>query len=210
MIPFNEWLKSNRGFSFVPLFETDVDSLLVQTKSKIVNQTERRLIKRSTLMEDAIIDTIESNINDPRWEGIIYVMGTGDLDNFIPLYIGKADKKGVKNELSANIKNIRKNYHMFARWGDGLAYHIGDLSQALFKFEGYKKPSKKYERWAESLFTSYDPPTLKRSVNFYVCPWFEGQVGLSGLSGSLPAIEKEMIAIASFHYSDSLLNKDGV
>ena len=78
MIPFNEWLKSNRGVSFVPLFETDVDSLLVQTKLKIVNQTERRLLKRSTLMEDAIIDTIESNINYPRWEGIIYVMGTGD------------------------------------------------------------------------------------------------------------------------------------
>ncbi|SDM42279.1 hypothetical protein SAMN05428961_11724 [Paenibacillus sp. OK060] len=210
MISFNEWLKSNRGYSFVPLFETDADSLLVETKLKIVNQTERRLLKRSTLMEDAIIDTIESNINDPRWEGIIYVMGTGDLDNFIPLYIGKADKKGVKNELSANIKNIRKNSHMFARWGDGLAYHIGDLSHVLFKFEGYKKPSKKYERWAESLFTSYDPPILKKSVNFYICPWFEGQVGMSGLSGSLPAIEKEMIAIASYHYSDSLLNKDGV
>lgn len=86
MISFNEWLKSNRGYSFVPLFETDAGSLLVETKLKIVNQTERRLLKRSTLMEDAIIDTIESNINDPRWEGIIYIMGTGDLDNFIPLY----------------------------------------------------------------------------------------------------------------------------
>lgn len=35
MIPFNEWLKSNRGFSFVPLFETDVDSLLVQTSQTV-------------------------------------------------------------------------------------------------------------------------------------------------------------------------------
>uniref|UniRef100_A9U722 Predicted protein n=1 Tax=Physcomitrium patens TaxID=3218 RepID=A9U722_PHYPA len=209
MISFNEWLKSNKGHSFVPLFETD-EGLVVNTKIKIVKNNERRLLRRSSLMEGAIIDIIESNINDPRWEGIIYVMGTGDFDDFIPLYIGKADKKGVKNEISANIKNIRKNSHMFARWGDGLAYHIGDLSHVLFKFEGYKKPQKKYERWAESLFTSYDPPILKQSVNFYVSPWFEGQLGLSGFSGSLPAIEKEMIAIASYHYGDSLLNKDGV
>lgn len=30
---------------------------------------------------------------------------------------------------------------MFARWGDGLAYHIGDLNHVLLEFEGYKKPS---------------------------------------------------------------------
>lgn len=210
MISFTKWLKSNQGHVFVPLFETFEGSLQVVTKVKVVKDKDRRLLRRSSLMEQGVIDVIESNINNPYWEGIIYVMGTGDSDNFKPLYIGKAERKGVKNEISANIKNIRRNFHMFARWGDGLAYHIGDLSQVLFGFEGYQKPQKKYKRWAEAMFSSYDPPILKESVNFYVAPWFEGQIGLSGLPGSLPAVEKEMIAIASYQFSETLLNKDGV
>lgn len=210
MISFVNWLQRNLGYEFTPLFETTYDSLVVETKIKKVKGNERRLLKRSHEMEQAVIRVIETNIDNPEWEGIIYVMGLKDIDNFIPLYIGKADKKGVKNNISANIKNIRKNQHMFARWGDGLAYHIGDLSQALFGFEGYQKTQKKYKRWSEALFVSFDPPILKEQVNFYVAPVFKGQLGLSGLPCSLPALEKEMIAIASVQYGDTLLNRDGV
>ncbi|WP_186446260.1 hypothetical protein [Paenibacillus cremeus] len=209
MISFNSWLHSNQGHSYTPLFET-IEGLEVDTKIKIVKDKERRLLKRSKLMEQAVIETIESNMLDPQWEGIIYVMGKGDINDFIPLYIGKADKKGVKHDVSANIRNIRCNQHMFARWGDGLAYHIGDLSQALFEFEGYQKPQKKYKRWAEALFETYDPPILREQVVFYITPWYGGQLGLSGLPCSLPAIEKEMIAIASVQFGEDLLNKDGV
>ncbi|MFE5321668.1 hypothetical protein ACFQ88_23475 [Paenibacillus sp. NPDC056579] len=165
MISFNSWLISNQGYSITPLFET-YDELSVETKINVVKDRERRLLKRSKLMETAIIETIESNLKDNRWEGIIYVMGKDVANSFIPLYIGKAEKMGVKNELSANIRNIRRNQHTFARWGDGVAYHIGDLSQALFEFEGYQKPQKKYKRWTEALFKSFDPPILKEPISF--------------------------------------------
>lgn len=209
MISFNSWLISNPHQSITPLFET-TDGVQVETKIKLMKDKERRLLKRSVQMENAVIETIESNMSDPCWEGIIYVMGKRVEDNFLPLYIGKADKKGVKHDLSVNIRNIRKNQHMFARWGDGLAYHIGDLSQVLFQFEGYQKPQKKYKRWAEELFKSYDPPILNEEIYFYIAPWFEGQLGLSGLPCSLPAVEKEMIAIASAQFGEILLNKDGI
>lgn len=209
MISFTSWLCSNQGHSFTPLFET-IDGLKVDTKIKIVKEKERRLLSRSKLMEQSVIEIIESNMSDPQWEGIIYVMGKGEINNFIPLYIGKAEKRGVKHEVSANIRNIRSNQHMFARWGDGLAYHIGDLSQALFEFEGYQKPQKKYKRWAEALFETYDPPILWEPIFLYITPWYEGQLGLSGLPCSLPAIEKEMIAIASAQFGEDLLNKDGI
>jgi alpha-tubulin suppressor-like RCC1 family protein len=57
-------------------------------------------------------------------------MGIGMLPSFHPLYVGKAEKKGVTKPISANIRNIRRNKHMFARWGNGLDYHIGDLQTA--------------------------------------------------------------------------------
>ncbi|CAG7658370.1 hypothetical protein ACFQI7_32490 [Paenibacillus allorhizosphaerae] len=209
MIDLTSWFRSNSGHSLTPLFET-IDGLQVETKIKTVKDKERRLLKRSKLMENAVIETIESNLSDPQWEGIIYVMGREKGADIIPLYIGKADKKGIKHDISANIRNIRRNQHMFARWGDGLAYHIGDLSQALFGFGGYQKPQQKYKRWAEALFQSYDPPILKSPICFYITPWFEGQLGLSGLPCSLPAVEKEIIAIASAQFGETLLNKDGI
>ncbi|MGA8941652.1 MAG: hypothetical protein WB502_02905 [Thermoactinomyces sp.] len=92
-------------------------------------------------------------------------------DWFRILYIGKAEKKGVKNPISENIRNIRKNKSKFARWGDGVAYHIGDLSQVLFNFKAYKKTSRKYKRWAEALFRSFYPPVLKEKTVLYLASW---------------------------------------
>jgi hypothetical protein len=204
MININEWLFRLDNHYFVPLFDT-VDNLIVNVRAK----NDRTLLMRSAEMEAAVIKTIEDNIDRDDWEGIIYVMGKQQQETFQPMYIGKAEKKGVSHPISVNIKNIRKNQHKFARWGDGIAYHIGDLSHAIFKFEAYQQPTKKYMRWAEAIFFSYEPPKLKEPIYFYIAPWFTGNKGLSGLTCSLPAVEKEMIAIASVQYSDTLLNVDG-
>ena len=110
-------------------------------------------------------------------------------DNTRPLYVGKAEKKGVTRPISENIRNIRKNKHMFARWGDGLDYHIGDLSHALFRFKGYREPTKRMERRAAVLFVTRDPPILKEQVYLYVGPWLKSSRGPSGLR---PCKAKEM------------------
>jgi hypothetical protein len=99
---------------------------------------------------------------------------------------------------------------MFARWGDGVAYHIGDLSHVLFGFKAYRQPTRKYKKWATALFVSADPPRLKEPVTLYLAPWVEDSAGPSGLAGSLAAVEKEVIALASVQFSVSLLNVDGV
>ena len=207
MIDFNSWLLNVNGHYFVPLFEAKND-LIVTTK--FLGKDSRRILVRNSLMEKAVIDIIEGNIDRRDWEGLLYIMGRGDQANFVPLYIGKTEKKGVKHPISVNIVNIRTNKGKFARWGDNLAYHIGDLSHALFEFEAYKKPAKKYKKWAKKLFSKYEPPTLKETINFYLLPWYEGDRGISGLQCSLPALEKELISLASVYYKDDLLNVDGV
>jgi hypothetical protein len=60
------------------------------------------------------------------------------------------------------------------------------------------------------LFSTTEPPRLKEPVSLYLAPWRDGTVGPSGLAGSLPAVEKEVIALASVQFADSLLNVDGV
>jgi hypothetical protein len=121
----------------------------------------------------------------------------------------KAEKKGVKHPLSVNIAKIRSNKDKFARWGDNVAYHIGGLSQALFKFEAYKPTSKNYKEWANVLFVTNEPPMLKEPIYLYLIPWYKGDVSISELKSSLPALEKDIISIASVYYKDCLLNVDG-
>lgn len=200
------WMMKVPEHRLVPLFLTN-DDLLVETR---VNSNGRRLLKRSSEMEDAIITIVENGLRNKEWQGLFYVMGQGTGDRFRILYIGKADRKGVKHPISENIKNIRKNKHKFARWGDGLAYHIGDLSQVLFKFRAYKKPANKYKRWAEALFQSFDPPILKENTYLYIAPWYSHSVGPSGMPCSLPAVEKELISLASLQFQSTLLNVDGI
>lgn len=100
----------------VPLFLIN-DDLLVETR---VNSNGRRLLKRSPEMEDAIITIVENGLKNEQWQGFFYVMGQGTGDRLPILYIGKADKKGVKHPTSENIKNIRKNKGEFARWAEAL------------------------------------------------------------------------------------------
>lgn len=199
-------MKDFPDYQISPLFDTE--GLVVKTRY-LEGLRPRRLLRRSPEMESSIITLVEEGVRVPDWEGLFYVMGLGTLPDFNPLYIGKTERKGVKNPESENIRNIRNNFGKFARWGDGLDYHIGDLSHAMFEFEAYRAPTKKYSRWAKALFSSIDPPILKESVYFYVAPWYSGSRGLSGDIISLPAVEKELIALASFQFGDILLNVDG-
>ncbi|MGA7878341.1 MAG: hypothetical protein WCA08_21965, partial [Desulfoferrobacter sp.] len=75
--------------------------------------------------------------------------------------------------------------------------------------EAYKPPSRNYERWARRLFVSFDPPMLRRPVYVSIISWHTEMRGPSGLIGSVPSVEKEIIALASVSHPDILLNVDG-
>ena len=205
MIAVGQWLQSRPGAVSVELFDT-TDGLTVSTK--LVGA--KAILRRSPAMERAMIELIENGLRDEKWEGLLYVMGVFDGLEFTPLYIGKAERRGVKHAISSNIKRIRSNTQRFARWGDNLEYHIGDLSHALFNSPARRAPRKKYARWAQALFDSAVPPVLKRPVFLLLVSWREGDAGPSGLAGSLPAVEKEVIALASLQFPSSLLNVDGI
>jgi len=160
-------------------------------------------------MEATVIECVESGLKDATWQGLLYVMGWGSASTFQPLYTGKAERKGKTQAVSSNLARIRSNFAQFARWGDDIARHIGALSQALFDFAGYQPPTPKYKRWAAALFDSKDPPHLKQPVSLFLTPWTDGCAGPSGLAGSLPSVEKEVIALASVQFPDTLLNVDG-
>jgi hypothetical protein len=207
MLKVLDWLWTVPGHRLVPLFDATHD-LAVRTRES--GPKKRQLLCRSPEMEAAVIDLVEAGLMDEGWQGLLYVMGWGARSEFRPLYVGKAERMGVRRSLSANLANIRTNRHMFARWGDGVAYHIGDLSQALFEFKAYRSATQKYKRWAATLFETFDPPRLQQIVSLYIAPWPEGAAGPSGLPWSLPAVEKEVIALASLQFADCLLNVDGV
>jgi hypothetical protein len=171
MLKLLDWLWTVPGYRLVPLFDTS-DGLNVRTKES--GPQKRRLLCRSPEMEAAVIDLVEAGLLQEGWHGLLYVMGWGSRSDFRPLYVGKAERKGTKHDVSANLANIRTNRHMFARWGDGLEYHIGDLSQALFGFKGYRAPSRKYQHWAATLFETFDPPRLQQHVPLYLASWPEG------------------------------------
>lgn len=201
------WLDVFPEARFAPLFDTQ-DGLNVRTHQR-GRESDRRMLTRSPAFETAMIDLIEMGLRDPAWTGLVYLMGVGERGAFIPLYIGKAERRGRTHEVSKNIVNIRANPEKFARWGYGLDYHVGDLSHALFGFAAYRPPQAKYRRWANALFTSFVPPVLRAPVNMLLLPWFEDSRGPSGFYGSVAAAEKEVIALASALYGGTLLNTDG-
>lgn len=204
MTVLDDWFRLNvREDNTAELFaERD---LVVDT---FVHNSMRKL-QRSEAFDDLMISTVEAGLEREDWEGFLYVMHYRRGGEVLPLYIGKAERKGTTKPISYNLKNIRRNQHAFGRWGYGLAYHIGDLSHAMYQEKAYKKPSKKYRRWADALFERFDPPVLKERVYVAIVSWHEELRGPSGLLGSVPAIEKEIISLASASHGDLLLNVDG-
>lgn len=199
----DDWLNVHARRNSVPLLREE-DGVV----STIVRNGMRKL-ERHPAFTDLMIRTVEEGLRSDTWCGLVYVMHWNRAGQILPLYIGKAERRGVSQELSFNLNKIRQNDHAFGRWGYGLAYHLGDLSHAIFREGAYKKPRAKYRRWAESLFSTLDPPQLRETIYLSIIGWHRGMLGPSGLECSVPSLEKELIALASAEHPLILLNRDG-
>ena len=193
-----------------PLFETD-ETLTVEYNHH--GQNDRRILKRSTEMEEAIRAEGRKVINDwsttdDTYDGLIYLMYWIDDGEVVPLYAGKAGKYGRDGEsLSANLEDLRgSSTRKFARWGDAHYYHIGNLSAVIFNHD--KNQKQKYERWANRLFE--DSRTLKKPTYFWTKAWQEDGVGLyHDFEVPLGELEYQIIGLASDLYAEQLLNEEG-
>lgn len=202
--------------SSVPLFE--VAGNVVKTVA--CGQNQRFLLRRSAAMENLVIREVKKVLDDfqhgtEEYEGLIYMMFWHDGQQVIPLYIGKSGKYGKRgNNLSANIVNIASNKGKFCRWGDGYAYHIGDLSAAVCPNHKPKKITPKYKQWAERLFEQFPTaqPILKQPTYFWMQAWQAGSLGAWKEIGKthLTSLEYQLIAIASQLSPCYLLNQEGV
>lgn len=200
------WLADLPGARYVPLFDTYPD-LVIRTHER---GSGKRLLRRSAEMERAIIELVEDGLTQPSWRGLLYVMAWGSRERLRPLYIGKAARFGKKpGKLSANLANLAADRGKFARWGDGNAYHVGDLSQAVFRWRSYKEPGQKYERWAEMLLASRDPPRLREPTYLLIVPWHDGQRGCQGAPCTLEEAEDLAIDLAIEEFEDVVLNVQG-
>lgn len=207
MSRFRSWLANLPHTRYVPLFKT-TGELVVETR---VRGAGRRLLCRSPEMEQAIVETVAAGLEDDTWTGLLYIMAWGRRDRLRPLYIGRAGRYGKKNraKLSANLAKLATDTSKFARWGDGSAYHIGDLSQALFGWSAYKQPGQKYERWAEMLFLDRERPLLREPTHLLVVPWHQGQRGCAGWVCTLEEAEEQAIDLALEEFEDVVLNVQG-
>ena len=208
MISLQDWLAAQEKFS-VPLLDTDQDGLSVRTQLRGKNR-DRLTLRRHPAFDAAMIELVEAGLLDPDWHGFLYVMHTGTGELLIPRYVGKAEKKGVKNEISANLARIRHDPDKFGRWGYNSAYHLGELSHAVLG-EAFKlgQPKKSYGRWRDALFAQTSPPVLRAPLWVQLLPWRTGSRGPSGLLGSVAAVEYELIALASAAHQEALLNVQG-
>jgi len=194
----------------IPLFDTDETHTV---EYKHYGQNDRRILKRSTEMEETIRDEGRKVINDwstadDTYGGLIYLMYWLDDGEIVPLYVGKAGKYGRDGEsLSANIEDLRGgSTRKFARWGDAHYYHIGNLSAIIFNHE--KNQKQKYEKWAERLFE--DGQTLRRPTYFWTKAWQEDDVGLyHDFEVPLGELEYQIIGLVSDLYAERLLNEEG-
>lgn len=206
MSQFRSWLKTLPGTQYVPLFHTG-DGLTVETREKGAG---KRLLCRSPEMEQAIIKLVDQGLTEPSWAGLLYVMAWGSRQSLRPLYIGKADRYGkTPGKLSANLASLATDKGKFARWGDGNAYHIGDLSQAVFGWSAYKDAGQKYERWAEILFSGKSPLRLREPTSLLLVPWHDGFRGPRGIPCPLEEAEAQAIDLAVEEFEDVVLNVQG-
>ena len=200
------WISSLTDARYVPLFDVD-DRLTVRTEDR---SRGRRLLRRSRDMEQAVVRVVSEGLSDPSWRGVLYIMAWGDRDTLRPLYIGKAGRFGkTPGKLSANLVNVASDKGKFARWGDGNAYHIGDLSQALFGGAAGKPTAQKYERWADRLFADRESARLREATFLLIVPWREGQRGPSGDPATLEEAESQAIDQAIEEFEDIVLNVHG-
>jgi hypothetical protein len=170
-------------------------------------------------MEERVITQADRLVADwasgaHHLDGLIYMMFYREAGGIVPLYIGKTGTLGKKGEeLSVNIKNLRTDKSKFARWGDGYAYHIGDLSAVVLPGHEEKKKAKKYEDWARALFVAHptEEPRERQPTYFWAKAWDHREAGIWQELGAtqLPFLEYLMIGIASLVFPERLLNREG-
>ena len=206
MSRLRSWLSTMPDAVYVPLFATN-EELLVETRNPPSGKTR---VCRSSAMEDAVLAAVVEGLERPAWRGLLYMMAWGSRDQFRPLYVGKVGRFGkTDGQLNANLKNLHSDKSKFARWGDGNDYHIGDLSQALFGWPGYKAPCKKYLRWSEVLFVEKSALRLREPTSMLLVPWDEGHRGTDGAECSLETAEGQAIELAIEEFGDIVLNVQG-
>jgi hypothetical protein len=200
-LSLQEWLEQ-QTFSFSPLFVSD-ENRVVQT----IQKHNKTLLRRHPHMEEAMIRQVEEGLARKDWLGYLYIMCHGTAQDVEPLYIGMSSRAGKTKDINSNIANIRTDRQKFGRWGDGNAYHIGDLSQSIFENKGYKNPSAAKKSWASVLFSEQNPLRLARPVSLLLVPWYQTSVTPSGKQGaSLAEIERELIALGTEETDGRLLN----
>lgn len=201
----NDWL-CDVDANINPLF--DETSLEVKT----VLERERRVLVRHEDTDKAIIKTVQDGLDQPDWLGFLYIMGhyagrSSNNDLFCPLYVGKTGKEGRLNAINFNIVNIEGNKSVFARWGHGNDWHIGQLSNSLFT----GNQNARHDNWAEELFIRpFYPPVLKQKIHLAIISWYDGvhQSPNGTTPLNLRDLERELIKL-SRKCNPRLLNKQG-
>ena len=186
----------------------------LEVKSFLRGRKNRRYLKRNPKMEALVRDVCSIIIQEhekkqTNVDGMIYCMYSLVDSKVIPLYIGKAERIGRNGNLSANISDaMSKSGSLFARWGYGYAYHLGDLSAAVFGHE--RKPVPKYEKWANELFSDKESLQLKSQVYFWCEAWKQNLTGPWNEYGptSLSFLEYQLIGIGS-KMNPNILNAEG-
>lgn len=207
----------------VPLFAEDGDGN-VRVK-QIGVKPLRPVLERSPQMEKLVLEIAERLIKDyennpaasREFDGMLYMMGWKQEGRFIPLYIGKTETLGRKDDggLSENLRGLprSKSRMKFARWGDNYAYHIGDLSSWVLPegHKAHKKKQLKYKKWANTLF---HPETrkLRQPTYFWATAWRPTDTSVWKAIGptTLAVSEYLIIGLAGKISPDHLLNRDGI
>jgi hypothetical protein len=204
---FNAWLNSLGNVQIVDLFDTDASGAV---RTRLRGTRQRRLLCRSAAMERAVIDVVKRGLREEDWLGLLYVMAWGTRGQVRPLYIGRANKVGrTPGTVSANLVNLERDKSKFARWGDGNAYHIGDLSQALFGWSSYQQSQAKYQRWSEMLFQNPAALLLWEPVQLVLLPWRRTSRAPDGGLASPEGAEAQAIDLAIEEFEDIVLNVPG-
>ena len=223
---WRKWCKEYIIHRNVPLFYVDRETNQLFT---LENENGETRILRHPFMEDMVAEEVSKvynsftqNNSDFEYDGLVYIVYTyldllkehvNSENEIVPLYIGKTETIGVNGKYSVNIKNVHKklNKTKFARWGDGTAYHIGDLSDALFenrKSENFNK----YKKWAEFFFEersikSNKPVILKFPIYFWIKAWKKEDKGfILDLPCSSCFLERQLISISNNLFMQFTLN----
>lgn len=207
----------------VPLFEEDSAG---NVKTREIGEKPRRpVLQRSQAMESMIVRIAQQLIDDynnrphgkREFDGMLYIMGWKEDERFLPLYVGKTETLGRKDDggLSENIRGLPKSRSKmkFARWGDNYQYHIGDLSSWVLPegHQAHQKKQRKYKLWADTLF---EPKSrrLKRPTYFWATAWKPTETSVWEELGptTLAVSEYLVIGLAGKISTKHLLNRDGI